>query len=1183
MSPPQNKIGLMSILFVALVGMIFLSIQYESAFAASSTVIIPEGHMYWASCDKYKECFQPAVVTVNIGDEVVWQNQDSQTHTITSGYSSKGPDGNFDLIVKIGHSEKVRFDKPGIFPYFCIVHPWTGGKVVVNDIKVYSISMNVSPSSIFDGEKAVISGQVIASAPIARNTLVYEYETNTGISGSGWVDEGGSIRMNVFWPEGTHTITTSIKSTTGNFPTIFGNPVVLDIKSREPPKTTITLDPMREYGSTTDGLKEFTGKLTTQDGTPLSGKKITLKFEKQGSVETVFGYTDPSGRYSKPFDCKRREGDWTVYAVYEDGVNYRAAQSNKLFLTIQPVPIPAKTPEPVKTTPTTPEVKSSSATVNIQLLRDPFVYEGDTITVIGEVSKIDFSYVLVTVSDPNGNLILVNQVKVDTGRNFVIKIQTDNQYWSTSGQYTITAQYGNNDNTEVIQYTANKSAPTIPPSTSTSTNPSPTSVNSDVILTSGSSVPGCENSNFCFTPYVMNAKVGQTITWYNGDSAAHTVTSGVTYDGNSVGAVFDSGLFLAGDTFSHKFTSSGNVPYFCMVHPWMIGEVKVSGDSNNISSEPPIFSSSPGKLSDPMVVLTDSSSYSVGDIIQVYGQVKNKIKSYPVTLEIFDPNRKSLGTHDLPINKNHNFEVTFTDLENLGKTSGTYTVKVFYVTEFVKAETTFKFQKCGPSNSMPLWSGQMGKAPVDICTIPTTITLDPIPVSIYVGEKTVFTGKLTADGKPLENADVKIQTNILYDTMNEDLAIGTTDSNGRFEIPWTASSYFYKKHFKTNAVFDGDSAYETDQSLEQLMLVQKYGGSIKLDNLPASAQIGDSVIFSGTLTLENKSPKNKVVFIKDEDPANADDLLATATVYANGRFAANWFVKDVDFDKVADIYAVYEAEDASARLTTCDSQPTNDFGGGCKLTKSMKINPPTPPSNTYPPTPPPSSKFPPQEDGYRWNGDEYAVLKYVQPYNDGIHIGISPSPDSYSDAVRYIAPVKEGILLWTAKLGENGGNWRPTFEELEKGQTEWKKTPDIIINIISHEQNYWCDKDFGGWTLADQQKEGVSHNAWVCITSNKQPRSPESVAATTGHEFIHAVGLGHVWKKAGDLMCSKEMVSGQYTWTCPPPPPGQTKSKTPSRFDIFAAEVLYGNDGWNWPNNNNMISGEKYTVYDYFQ
>jgi len=655
--------------------------QYPTAFAASSNVIIPEGHMYWPSCEKFKECFQPAVVTVNIGDEVVWHNQDSVTHTITSGYSSKGPDGNFDLIVKIGHSEKFRFDKPGIFPYFCIVHPWTGGKVVVNDIKVNSISMNVSPSSIFDGEKAVISGQVVASAPIARNTLVYEYETNTGISGSGWVDEGGSIRMNVFWPLGTHTITTSIKSTTGNFPTIFGNSVVLDIKSREPPKTTITLDPMREYGSTTDGFKEFTGKLTTQDGTPLYRKMITVKFETYGKTGmTEFGYTDSSGRYSVPFGFNGREGDWTVYAEYEDGVNYKAAQSNKLVLTIQPVPIPAKTPEPVKTTPTTPEVKSSSATVNFQL-RDPFVYEGDTITVIGEVSKIDFSYVLVTVSDPNGNLILVNQVKVDTGRNFVIKIQTDNQYWSTSGQYTITAQYGDNDSTEVIQYTANKSAPTIPPSTSTSTNPSPTSVNSDVILTSGSSVPGCENSNFCFTPYVMNAKVGQTITWYNADSSAHTVTSGVVTDVNSVGAVFDSGLFFAGDTFSHEFTSSGDVPYFCMVHPWMIGEVKVTGISKS-----PI-----GQIKDPIVVFTDKSSYNNGDIIEIYGKVRSVLRDFPVTVSVISSNSDIISLAQVDINNDREYSLEMsTDGTNWNR-SGEYTVKVSYGTEYRIDETTFDF------------------------------------------------------------------------------------------------------------------------------------------------------------------------------------------------------------------------------------------------------------------------------------------------------------------------------------------------------------------------------------------------------------------------------------------------------------------------------------------------------------
>ncbi len=100
----------------------------------------------------------------------------------------------------------------------------------------------------------------------------------------------------------------------------------------------------------------------------------------------------------------------------------------------------------------------------------------------------------------------------------------------------------------------------------------------DVIIPAGTSVPGCEETNECFSPAEISIQVGNTVTWYNDDSAAHTVISGVTTDVNSVGDVFDSGLFFAGDTFSYKFTSSGNVPYFCIVHPWMTGKVIVGDD-----------------------------------------------------------------------------------------------------------------------------------------------------------------------------------------------------------------------------------------------------------------------------------------------------------------------------------------------------------------------------------------------------------------------------------------------------------------------------------------------------------------------------------------------------------------------------------------------------------------------------
>ena len=93
----------------------------------------------------------------------------------------------------------------------------------------------------------------------------------------------------------------------------------------------------------------------------------------------------------------------------------------------------------------------------------------------------------------------------------------------------------------------------------------------------GASVPGCEETNECFIPYQVSINVGDTVTWVNDDTAAHTATSGSPVDGPS--GVFDSSLVMAGSSFSFTFNEAGTYHYFCMVHPWMRGEVIVGGSS----------------------------------------------------------------------------------------------------------------------------------------------------------------------------------------------------------------------------------------------------------------------------------------------------------------------------------------------------------------------------------------------------------------------------------------------------------------------------------------------------------------------------------------------------------------------------------------------------------------------------
>ena len=95
-----------------------------------------------------------------------------------------------------------------------------------------------------------------------------------------------------------------------------------------------------------------------------------------------------------------------------------------------------------------------------------------------------------------------------------------------------------------------------------------------VDMPSGTSVPGCEETNECFTPYEVTINVGDSVEWTNSDTAAHTVTGGSPADGPS--GVFDSSLVLGGAQYAFTFEEAGNYDYFCMVHPWMVGNVQVN-------------------------------------------------------------------------------------------------------------------------------------------------------------------------------------------------------------------------------------------------------------------------------------------------------------------------------------------------------------------------------------------------------------------------------------------------------------------------------------------------------------------------------------------------------------------------------------------------------------------------------
>ena len=68
--------------------------------------------------------FNPATITINKGDTVIWTNQDPVSHQI-AGAGLNGP------VMSKGQSYSFAFNTTGTFAYHCAIHPSMTGTVVV--------------------------------------------------------------------------------------------------------------------------------------------------------------------------------------------------------------------------------------------------------------------------------------------------------------------------------------------------------------------------------------------------------------------------------------------------------------------------------------------------------------------------------------------------------------------------------------------------------------------------------------------------------------------------------------------------------------------------------------------------------------------------------------------------------------------------------------------------------------------------------------------------------------------------------------------------------------------------------------------------------------------------------------------------------------------------------------------
>ncbi len=82
-------------------------------------------------CEETDGCYVPSVYEAPVGEPITWTNEDSAFHTVTAGtYDS--PAGTFDSgYMDPYDSYTLSFKAPGTYEYYCTLHPWMEGSVII--------------------------------------------------------------------------------------------------------------------------------------------------------------------------------------------------------------------------------------------------------------------------------------------------------------------------------------------------------------------------------------------------------------------------------------------------------------------------------------------------------------------------------------------------------------------------------------------------------------------------------------------------------------------------------------------------------------------------------------------------------------------------------------------------------------------------------------------------------------------------------------------------------------------------------------------------------------------------------------------------------------------------------------------------------------------------------------------
>ena len=112
--------GAVLLVSASVAGAVYASGAYAHPAAATKSLKVVEVSGKYA--------FKAKNITVSAGTKVIWKNTTDAAHTVTT---TGHPPATFNRQLATGKAVSVTFSKKGTYHYFCAIHPYMKGTVVV--------------------------------------------------------------------------------------------------------------------------------------------------------------------------------------------------------------------------------------------------------------------------------------------------------------------------------------------------------------------------------------------------------------------------------------------------------------------------------------------------------------------------------------------------------------------------------------------------------------------------------------------------------------------------------------------------------------------------------------------------------------------------------------------------------------------------------------------------------------------------------------------------------------------------------------------------------------------------------------------------------------------------------------------------------------------------------------------